>query len=47
MSSLALLANVGALFVLMWAVYVFARFVTGYPQRFVDDWEREEFGGSR
>ncbi|WP_153300723.1 hypothetical protein [Halococcus hamelinensis] len=45
MSALALLTDLGALFVLMYAVYVVVRFITGRPKRFVDSWEREELGG--
>ena len=45
MSTLALLTDLGALFVLMWAVYVLVRFVTGYPRRRVDGWERRELDG--
>lgn len=45
MSAVALLTDLGALFVLMWAVYVVVKFVTGRPKRFVDGWEEREFGG--
>ena len=43
MSALALLAGLVAMVVFMWAVYVFARFVTGYPSHR----ERRELRGER
>jgi hypothetical protein len=47
MSALTLLANVGALIVLMWEASVFARFITDYPTRPEDEWERENVGERR
>lgn len=47
MNALVLLADVGALLVLMWAVYVVVRFVVGYPGRSADDWERRELESER
>lgn len=45
MSALFSLSSVMGLVLAMWAAYVMARFVTGYPKQFVDGWEREELGG--
>ena len=47
MSALALLAGLVAMVVFMWAVYVFARFVAGYPSHRPDAWERRELRGER
>ena len=47
MSALTLLANVGALIVLMWEAYVVTRFTTDYPTRPRDGWECENVGERR
>ena len=47
MSALYQLSIVLSLFVVMAFAYVMARFVTGYPQRHVDSWEKDELGESR
>ena len=47
MNSLTLLADIGALLVLTWAAFVFARFVTGYPGYRGSDRERENAGERR
>ena len=47
MSALTLLAGLVAIVVFTWAVYVFARFITGYPSHRADAWERRELRGEK
>ena len=47
MSVFTLLAGLAAMVVFMWAVYVFTRFITGYPNHRPDAWERRELRGER
>lgn len=47
MNTLVLVADVGALLVLMWATYVVGRFVIAPATRPRDRWERENMGEKR